>query len=64
MRRRGRPPIGGQDRDRASYRCSAPYTLLPLRGISPQGETRKKVALDIVSHMTQTANPVTFLRPL
>ena len=34
------PPIGGQDRDGASYRCSAPYTLLPLRGISPQGETR------------------------
>ena len=26
---------------------------------SPQGETRKYVALDIVSHMTQTANPVT-----
>ncbi len=38
--RRGRPPIGGQDRDGASYRCSASYTLLPLRGISPQGETR------------------------
>ena len=37
----GGPPIGGQDRDGASYRCSAPYTLLPLRGISPQGETRK-----------------------
>ena len=34
------PPIGGQDRDGASHRCSAPYTLLPLRGISPQGETR------------------------
>ena len=55
------PPIGGQDRDGASYRYSAPYTLLPLRGISPQGETRKYVALDIVSHMTQTANPVTLL---
>ena len=31
------PPIGGQDRDGASYRCSAPYTLsrfagLPLKG--------------------------------
>ena len=38
--RSGGPPIGGQDRDGASYRCSAPYTLLPLRGISPQGETR------------------------
>ena len=34
------PPIGGQDHDGESYRCSAPYTLLPLRGISPQGETR------------------------
>ena len=41
MRRRGGPPIGGQDSDRVSNRCSAPYTLLPLRGISPQGETRK-----------------------
>ncbi len=34
---RGRPPIGGQDRDGASYQCSAPYTLsrfagLPLKG--------------------------------
>ena len=32
-----RPPIGGQDGDGASYRCSAPYTLsrfagLPLKG--------------------------------
>ena len=34
------PPIGGQENDRVSNRCSAPYTLLPLRGISPQGETR------------------------
>ena len=34
------PPIGGQENDRVSYLCSAPYTLLPLRGISPQGETR------------------------
>ena len=40
MRWRGRPPIGGQDSDRVSHRCSAPYTLLPLRGISPQGEAR------------------------
>ena len=40
MRWRGRSPIGGQDSDRISHRCSAPYTLLPLRGISPQGETR------------------------
>ena len=38
--RSGGSPIGGQDRDGPSYRCSAPYTLLPLRGISPQGETR------------------------
>ena len=35
--RSGGPPIGGQDRDGASYRCSAPYTLsrfagLPLKG--------------------------------
>ena len=37
----GGPPIGGQENDRVSYLCSAPYTLLPLRGISPQGETRK-----------------------
>ncbi len=29
--------------------------------LPPQGETRKYVALDIVSHMTQTANPVTLL---
>ena len=34
------PPIGGQENDRVSYLCSAPYTLLPLRDISPQGETR------------------------
>ena len=27
--------------------------------LPPQGETRKYVALDIVSHMTQKANPVT-----
>ena len=33
-------PIGSQENDRVSYLCSAPYTLLPLRGISPQGETR------------------------
>ena len=40
MRWRVRPPIGGQGSDRVSHRCSAPYTLLPLRGISSQGETR------------------------
>ena len=38
-----------------------PVHPFPLRGTSPQGEKRKQVALDIVSHMTQTANPVTFL---
>ena len=38
-----------------------PVHPFPLRGTSPQGETRKWVALDIVSHMTQTANPVTLL---
>ena len=37
---RGGPPIGGQDNDGVSLLCSDPYTLLPLRGISPQGETR------------------------
>ena len=36
----GGPPIGGQENDRVSYLCSTPYTLLPPRGISPQGETR------------------------
>ena len=34
----GEPPIGGQENDRVSYLCSAPYTLLPLRGISPRWE--------------------------
>ena len=34
------PPVGGQDNDEVSLLCSAPYTLLPLRGISPQEETR------------------------
>ena len=34
------PPIDGQDNDGVSLLCSAPYTLLPLRGIFPQGETR------------------------
>ena len=34
------PPIGGQENDRVSNRCFTSYTLLPLRGISPQGETR------------------------
>jgi len=34
------PPIGGQENDRVSNRCFTSYTLLPLRGISPQGKTR------------------------
>ena len=36
--RSGGPPIGGQENERVSYLCSAPYTLLPLRGISPRWE--------------------------
>lgn len=39
----------------------SPMNPVPL---PPQGETRKYVVLDIVSHMTHKANPVTFLRPL
>lgn len=31
------PPIGGQDRDGASYRCSAPYTLSRFAGLRPVG---------------------------
>ena len=34
------PPIGSQDSDGVPLQCSTLYTLLPLRGISPQGETR------------------------
>ena len=36
----GRPPFGGQGSLCASSLHAASYTLLPLRGISPQGETR------------------------
>ena len=36
----GRPPFGGQGSLCASFLHAASYTLLPLRGISPQGETR------------------------
>ena len=32
------PPIGGQDRDGASYRCSAPYTLSRFAGLRPGGK--------------------------
>ena len=40
------PPIGGQDRDGASYRCSAPYTLclfeaFPSRGNERYGEKNR-----------------------
>ena len=32
------PLIGGQDRDGASYRCSAPYTLSRFAGLRPGGK--------------------------
>ena len=32
------PPIGGQDRDGASYRRSAPYTLSRFAGLRPGGK--------------------------
>ena len=49
--RSGGPPIGGQDRDGASYRCSAPYTLsrfagLPLKGKREIGGTGYCVTYD------------------
>ena len=42
------PPIGGQDSDGASYRCSAPYTLclfeaFPSRGNEKYGEEKQRV---------------------
>ena len=40
----GRPPFGGQSCLCASSLHAASYTLLPLRGISPQGETRDGAA--------------------
>ena len=45
------PPIGGQDRDGASYRCSAPYTLclfeaFPSRGNEKIGGTGYCVTYD------------------
>ena len=45
------PPIGGQDSDGASYRCSAPYTLsrfagLPLKGKREIGGTGYCVTYD------------------
>ena len=59
------PPIGGQENDRVSYLCSAPYTLLPLRGISPQGETRdmrEKTASHIL-HVPFRCVPLWWLSP-
>ena len=38
---KSRPPFGGQGSLCASSLHAALYTLLPLRGISPQGETRR-----------------------
>ncbi len=54
MRWRGRPPIGGQDSDGASYRCSAPYTLclfeaFPSRGNEKIGGTGYCVTYDTES---------------
>ena len=48
------PPIGGQDRDGASYRCSAPYTLclfeaFPSRGNEKIGGTGYCVTYDTES---------------
>ena len=65
MRWRGRPPIGGQDSDRVSHRCSAPYTLLPLRGISPQGETRnlRRKNRESYTSCTTPAIPLWWLAP-
>ena len=40
--RRGRPPIGGQDREGASYRCSAPYTLSRFAGLPLKGKRENR----------------------
>ena len=65
MKWRGRPPIGGQDSDRVSHRCSAPYTLLPLRGISPQGETRnlRRKTESHILHVPLRHSPLWWLAP-
>ena len=44
----GGPPIGGQENDRVSYLCSAPYTLclfeaFPSRGNEKYGEEKQRV---------------------
>ena len=63
MRWRGRPPIGGQDNDGVSLLCSAPYTLLPLRGISPQGETRnlRRKTESYILHVPPRHSPLWWL---
>ena len=40
--RSGGPPIGGQDRDGASYRCSAPYTLSRFAGFPLKGKRENR----------------------
>ena len=40
--RSGGPPIGGQDRDGASYRCSAPYTLSRFAGLPLKGKRENR----------------------
>ena len=59
------PPIGGQDRNGASYRCSAPYTLsrfagLPLKG--KRGIWREKQASHIL-HVPFRCFPLWWLAP-
>ena len=36
------PPIGGKDRDGASYRCSAPYTLSRFAGLPLKGKRENR----------------------
>ncbi len=38
----GGPPIGGQDRDGASYRCFAPYTLSRFAGLPLKGKQENR----------------------
>ena len=38
----GGPPIGGQDREGASYRCSAPYTLSRFAGLPLKGKRENR----------------------
>ena len=51
--RSGGPPIGGQDRDGASYRCSAPYTLSRFAGLPLKGKReiwREKQGVIYIRH--------------